>query len=188
MTLSDTVYFAYGSNLDGEQMLRRCPSARPRTVARLADHRLDFTCFSRRWSGGAADIVPDPGKTVWGLLYDLDSSDLALLDRYEGNYARTWLSVKVDSGDIERVVTYQVIHKRSFRPTSEYLNKMLRWGTTLVAAASLPRRIAPHSDARSVAHRPPGSRAQRRAAPPQVSPAPNPTARIVSPGRKRPAR
>ena len=47
--MSRVLYFAYGSNLDPEQMASRCPSARVAFLARLADHRLDFTYFSTRW-------------------------------------------------------------------------------------------------------------------------------------------
>jgi hypothetical protein len=47
----------------------RCPEARALFRARLADHRLDFTHYSKRWQGGAADIVAAAREFVYGLVY-----------------------------------------------------------------------------------------------------------------------
>ena len=121
-------YFAYGSNLDGEQMAQRCPSSRVLCRARLPDHRLDFSYFSSRWLGGAADVIPHFGGSVWGVVYELDSADLVELDRYEGGYQRVMLSVEDDRERPRPVLSYSVTMKRSFQPTSHYLGKMLRWG------------------------------------------------------------
>src|SRR5436309_7522291 len=46
------LYFAYGSNLDPEQMSARCPSHRVIGLAELKEHRLVFPLFSPRWGGG----------------------------------------------------------------------------------------------------------------------------------------
>jgi gamma-glutamylcyclotransferase len=126
--MGSVLYFAYGSNLDVDQMLMRCPTARPLVRARLRDHRLEFTHLSRRWGGGAADILPHPGESVWGALYVLDPADLAKLDRFEGGYER--LEVRVEDGDggVRSAVTYTVRSKASFAPTAEYVSKLLRWG------------------------------------------------------------
>jgi gamma-glutamylcyclotransferase len=77
-------YFAYGSNMDGRQMEQRCPVARFLCVARLADHRLAFTRYSRERGCGVADIIPKAGECVWGVVYELSESDLSRLDCYEG--------------------------------------------------------------------------------------------------------
>lgn len=126
--MSQLLYFAYGSNLDPEQMTSRCPSARGLGRARLRDHRLDFTYFSMRWSGGSADVVPHSGDNVWGALYELEPADLARLDRFEGGYQRVFLSVLDEAGCSRNVVSYDVRVKRSFRPTASYVQKMLFWG------------------------------------------------------------
>jgi gamma-glutamylcyclotransferase len=122
------LYFAYGSNLDVEQMRERCPTARPLKRVRLPDHRLGFTHLSRRWGGGAADILPHPGESVWGAIYLLGPSDLERLDRFEGGYER--LEVEVEDGEATPQVatSYTVREKGSFQPTEEYLEKLLRWG------------------------------------------------------------
>ncbi len=111
-------------------MARRCPSARPLFRAQLRDHRLDFTYFSSHWAGGAADVVPCFGESVWGGIYELSQDDLPLLDRFEGGYERVLLSVVDDTGTQHPVLSYRVLAKRSFRPTDVYLRKILHWGET----------------------------------------------------------
>ena len=121
------LYFAYGSNLDAEQMKARCPTARPARIARLADHRLDFTHFSKRWSGGAADVLPAPGRAVWGLVYEMGAEDFARLDPFESGYRRVGLFIDGDGGTVT-ATSYTVVEKGAFAPHPVYLEKMLRWG------------------------------------------------------------
>jgi len=121
------LYFAYGSNLDAEQMKARCPTARPRGVARLANHRLDFTHYSKRWSGGAADVLPAPGRTVWGLVYEMGSEDFARLDPFESGYQRVELALD-GAGTRVDATSYTVVDKGEFAPHPIYLEKVLRWG------------------------------------------------------------
>jgi len=64
--MSLTLYFAYGSNLHVGQFKRRCPGAVVVGRARLPDHQLAFTRYSRNERGGVADIVPQSGASVWG--------------------------------------------------------------------------------------------------------------------------
>ncbi|HPM77937.1 MAG TPA: gamma-glutamylcyclotransferase [bacterium] len=78
------LYFAYGSNMNWEQMRQRCASARQVCVALLPDHCLAFTRYSSRRGCGVADAVPAAGEAVWGVVYELDEMDLAALDRHEG--------------------------------------------------------------------------------------------------------
>jgi gamma-glutamylcyclotransferase len=122
------LYFAFGSNLDAEQMAERCPGSRAAFRARLADHRIDFTYPSRRWGGGAADIVPAPGESVWGMVWELTEGQLEILDRFEQGYERVELLVLDAAGRPHRVASYRVRDKGTHRPTRHYLDKMLRWG------------------------------------------------------------
>src|SRR3990172_11142414 len=84
LPMSRLLYFAYGSNLDLRRFRRRCPAAAVVGRARLPDHQLSFTRYSRTSKGGVADIVPEPGAEVWGALYEVDEPCLAALDEYEG--------------------------------------------------------------------------------------------------------
>jgi gamma-glutamylcyclotransferase (GGCT)/AIG2-like uncharacterized protein YtfP len=84
VALAQTVYLAYGSNLSVCQMRARCPGARPIARAVLEGYALAFAGYSRRWGGPVATVVPARGARVHGLLYELPSSDLHTLDRFEG--------------------------------------------------------------------------------------------------------
>ena len=124
--MSSVLYFAYGSNLDAEQLAQRCPSSRGLYRARLPDHRLDFSYFSRRWLGGAADVLPHSGQEVWGAVYELAEADLMRLDRYEAGYDRVLLRVETDAGALLHAVSYTVTAKHFFPPTPVYVERILR--------------------------------------------------------------
>lgn len=121
------LYFAYGSNLDIEQMRQRCPSSRVVGIGRLPAHRLAFSRYSDSRGCGVADIVPDEGQEVWGLLYEISDEDLkGSLDRYEGFphcYTRLLLQVETLSvGDPDAWV-YSVVEKDDHvEPDSYYLD------------------------------------------------------------------
>ncbi len=78
------LYFAYGSNLNWEQIKSRCPSVRFIGPAVLPDHRLAFTRKSQFRGCGVADAVPHPGSIVWGVVYEIAAEEVAHLDAAEG--------------------------------------------------------------------------------------------------------
>jgi hypothetical protein len=78
------LYFAFGSNLDPDQMLARCPAHKIVGMAVLRDHKLIFPIFSTGWGGGVASLQGSHGNDVWGMLYELGDEDLRTLDGYEG--------------------------------------------------------------------------------------------------------
>ena len=69
-------YFAYGSNLNIEHMQFRCADAVPAGTFTLQDYQLVFRYY--------ADIIPVPGQSVTGGLWDISERDEKSLDRYEG--------------------------------------------------------------------------------------------------------
>lgn len=77
-------YFAYGSNMDWDQMKERCPSARFVGSAVLRDYRLAFTRRSMNRGCGVSDAVPDEGKAVWGVVFEIHDADTGRLDVAEG--------------------------------------------------------------------------------------------------------
>src|SRR4029077_20427371 len=94
-------YFAYGSNINIEQMARRCAGARLVGRASLSGYTLTFGAFSKGWNAGVADVVPLAGSTVWGLLFSVTGDEIAELDRYEGHphqYTRTSVTVLSPAG------------------------------------------------------------------------------------------
>jgi len=81
-------YFAYGSNMNWPQMKQRCPSARFICVARLPDYQFAIARHSQLRKCGTANIFPEAGSEVWGIVYELNDQDLNILDRFEDGYRR----------------------------------------------------------------------------------------------------
>lgn len=127
-------YFAYGSNLDPEQMARRCPSARVVGCATLADHRLAFPRPADDWDdAGVAGIDPTPGETVEGVVYELSDDDLAVLDEYEaignGDYRRERVRVTLQpTGVVIELWSYYAnpAPDGPFPPSRRYLDALIR--------------------------------------------------------------
>ena len=96
------IYFAYGSNLNLEQMLARCPDSKPITKAILHDCKLVY----RR---GVATIEKSKGDKVYGALYHITDKGLEALDRYEGYptlYYRYVVTVEVPYTRKQDVIAY----------------------------------------------------------------------------------
>jgi hypothetical protein len=134
------LYFAYGSNLDPEQMRKRCPGHRVVGLAELRDHRLSFPLTSHDWGGGVAGLAVAHGDSVWGVVHELTGEDLASLDRYEhfvgpgdqhNLYDRETVSVQLvraDDGSFPRrlqVWTYLARSANPSPPSRRYLDAIL---------------------------------------------------------------
>lgn len=121
-------YFAYGSNMGLTALSARCPSARQLGVARVEGFRLGFTRRSERRGGGVADLVPAPGRVVWGVLFDV-GDELELLDGYEGvptAYQRELWKVTTPEGAIVEAWVYVVLQKAAETlPSREYWELLL---------------------------------------------------------------
>jgi len=133
------LYFAYGSNLDWDQMRMRCPSARFVGIAELRDHRLAFTRRSALRGCGVSDVVPEKGQSVWGVVYEIHEKDVGSLDRHEGYqperpggkncYVRVEKHVyPPDSQTPWCVFTYKVANREDHPPlpSAEYRNLIIR--------------------------------------------------------------
>jgi gamma-glutamylcyclotransferase (GGCT)/AIG2-like uncharacterized protein YtfP len=70
--------------MNWQQMRARCPSARFVGVALLAEHKLAFTRKSMNRGCGVADAVPERGRKLWGVVYEIDDIDIDKLDSLEG--------------------------------------------------------------------------------------------------------
>lgn len=134
------LYFAYGSNMDWERFLDRCPSSQFLFTASLPKHELAFTRFSRTNRCGTADILPSDTRTVWGVVYHIEAQDRPGLDKHEGVSVGAYRADDVtvlatgDAGRPLRAFTYTVCQKQSPRPKpsrsylSLLLNGAIRWG------------------------------------------------------------
>lgn len=81
MEKRETLYLAYGSNMNQTQMAFRCPTAEVVGTGELKDYELLFK-GSRK--GAVATVEPREGSTVPVLLWKIRKADEAALDRYEG--------------------------------------------------------------------------------------------------------
>jgi hypothetical protein len=147
------LYFAYGSNMSWEQMRTRCASARFVCPAELRDHRLAFRRYSPKRKCGVADAVPEPGASVWGVVYDLAPPELALLDRHEGylpgrernGYTRELRAVQPCGGGhpIDAFVYFATPDEDVPPPSSEYLRLLVdgarHWGLPAAYVAEIER-------------------------------------------------
>jgi gamma-glutamylcyclotransferase len=101
-------YFAYGSNLLPERLLRRIPAARLLTTASLPGHQL---CFHKRGGdeSGKCDAMftGRPSDCVLGAIYDISIADREVLDRVEGPGYRTVETAVQTPGGIVQAYLYQ---------------------------------------------------------------------------------
>lgn len=116
------LYFAYGSNLNKEQMKYRCPKARQVTSATLDGYRLVFR--------GVADVIKSPGYEVQGGLWKITKSCLKALDRYEGYpslYRRKFVPVFVNElpGEYCMAIVYYMVTGTLHQPSNYYLSSIL---------------------------------------------------------------
>jgi gamma-glutamylcyclotransferase len=129
-TQNERYYFAYGSNMNEEQM--RSLGVRPLSiaVAKLPEHRISFHGYSRTWDGAEETVVAAPGRDVWGVIYKLRRSDGNTLDsdkdvRLDGTGAHFLFPTTVlDTGGKKHLV---LLYKKDIlgapeKPSREYLD------------------------------------------------------------------
>ncbi|HZX87455.1 MAG TPA: gamma-glutamylcyclotransferase family protein [Reyranella sp.] len=129
------LYFAYGSNMSAGVLAQRLPrhDGAPfrRRRAVLADHKLMFHKVSSTDPAvGYADVVPQPGQQVEGILVELGRVELQRLDEIElvpHHYARR----EVEVLDCDGVVAAHVYTAQpgwirpAIRPLRAYLDNLL---------------------------------------------------------------
>lgn len=121
-------YFAYGSNMNWQQMQRRCPSSRFVCIARLPDFQFGITRHSRLRDCGTANVFPAHGQEVWGIVYEVNDADLAILDTFEDGYRRETISLlPAEKGQppLDAVVYVAEIEQNVPRPNAEYRRLMV---------------------------------------------------------------
>jgi hypothetical protein len=116
------LYWAYGSNLNHEQMSKRCPAATPVKALYLGG-QLVFRYV--------ADVVgsDDPRALVAGGLWWVTPECEAVLDGYEGvnagSYAKKYFDLKHD-GKVRKVLYYQMCHGGISEPPRQYLDGIVQ--------------------------------------------------------------
>lgn len=105
--MEEGLYFAYGSNMNLDQMGYRCPDAEVVGSVQLEDYRLAFCGRTSR--SGVATILPEKGSYVNGVLWRITPVCEKNLDRYEGYphlYGKEIVTVKDAGGSIQSVTVY----------------------------------------------------------------------------------
>lgn len=123
-------YFAYGSNMLESRLRERCPTAVFESIARLANHELEFPRLSTKLGCGVAAVRPSLDSEVIGVLYSLSDEELPALDRAEGvaagAYHREMLDVSLADGESVRAHVYLCPETGvSHRPSRAYLNFLI---------------------------------------------------------------
>jgi gamma-glutamylcyclotransferase (GGCT)/AIG2-like uncharacterized protein YtfP len=144
------VYFAYGSNLDPEQMGARCPGHKVLCRAILHDHALVVRGHSRSWGGAVATVEHAPGSMVHGVVFELTPGHYEALDHYEGYlgpqhpdnfYDRVRRTVQLELNEPLEVETYVMRPRPSGLPSRRYrwaiLDGMRRHSLAAVAMQAI---------------------------------------------------
>lgn len=128
-------YFAYGSNISEYRMrAERNVNFISRKFAILENYKLVFNKVSKKNSQlGFANVVESEGDDVEGALYELNDSDIGIIDRFEGansnpsHYFRKNVNVICD-GKIVNAIVYvanPIMIRENINPDKNYLNYIL---------------------------------------------------------------
>lgn len=112
----EKIYIAYGSNMNIEQMKRRCPKAIPIGKAILENYKLEFR--------GVANIIKCKGKKVPIALWYITDECEKSLDRYEGYprlYRKEFIPITIN-GNKENAMVYVMNLGNIAAPNINYLN------------------------------------------------------------------
>ena len=119
-------YFAYGSNMDVQQMAMRCPDATVLGVAKLGAHKFLINTH------GVATVVPAKNRVVHGVLWEISERDEASLDRYEGVkagfYRKARVRVQEVNGKGQEALIYFASDAQLGLPRPGYLERVVAAG------------------------------------------------------------
>ena len=105
--MAEKLYFAYGSNINLEQMEYRCPAAKAVGPVILENYELLFRGNAK--GSGVATIASKEGSQVHGLLWRITPACEQSLDFYEGYprlYEKEQVTVRDDRGRQLTVMAY----------------------------------------------------------------------------------
>ena len=90
------LYAAYGSNLDPQQMLHRCPHSPLRQTGWLTGWRITFG--GDGWDGALPTLVEESGEQVFVALYDVTEGDEKALDEWESEPSGLYRKIRMRVG------------------------------------------------------------------------------------------
>ena len=122
-----TLYAAYGSNMDPEQMVLRAPHSPQRGTGWMVGWRLTFGGEDLGWEGALATVVEESGSQVFVSLYDLTETDEAALDEWEGSDLGLYTKIRIRVATLEGDVTAWIYVLDAYEgglPSARYLGIM----------------------------------------------------------------
>ena len=125
--MEETRYFAYGSNINLEQMEHRCPDAQLVGPVTLQNYELQFR------GHGFATVAPKESGVVHGLMWKLPPTSEQTLDRYEGypcHYIKETVTVQTVDGSKIPVMAYVMAEPMCRQPAlpSPYYYRAIQQG------------------------------------------------------------
>ena len=114
------LYIAYGSNLNKEQMARRCPTARYVGTGMVEGYELKF---KGRPEGAYATIDPKKGGTVPVAIWEIQPYDEFRLHQYEGypnHYFTKNIPVKIGNHEVTGMVYIMNLRAQANLPSDKY--------------------------------------------------------------------
>jgi gamma-glutamylcyclotransferase (GGCT)/AIG2-like uncharacterized protein YtfP len=109
-----SLYFAYGANINADDMAWRCPQAQPIGAFELHNWQLELYCH--------ATIEPKQGSSVHGVLWELTPECEQALDVFEGYPSyytkRTW-----NQGG-QWFFFYEMTDPKSGTPSTGYIQRI----------------------------------------------------------------
>lgn len=112
-------YIAYGSNMNTEDMKKRCKTAKVIGTTKLSNYRLMFNRY--------ATIVKDPASSVPVVIWEISEEDEANLDKYESFpklYHKEYITLYIDNAKSEAMV-YIMNDFVSIAPSKQYFKTIL---------------------------------------------------------------
>lgn len=130
-------YFAYDQHMDPIHLRRMQIPFRFCISAFLLNYRLAFNVLEdelfRFEKRGLANIIPEVGNRVEGVLYEIQEDDFVKLDDDAGvvnlKYYRKLVLARGQTGDVYSAMTYAAwpdVTARGLLPSGDYLKKILR--------------------------------------------------------------
>ena len=114
------LYIAYGSNLNKEQMARRCPTARYVGTGMVEGYELKF---KGRPEGAYATIDPKKGGRVPVAIWEIQPYDEFRLHQYEGypnHYFTRNIPVKIGNHEVTGMVYIMNLRAQANLPSKHY--------------------------------------------------------------------
>ena len=128
-----SLYFAYGSNLNIMQIMKRCPSVQFHSLATLKNYKLIFD--------RVASIEKSENSLVIGVIYSLTEKDIDSLDKYEGVSSNTYHKIHFNLNGFQVFTYIKTDTSANQLPSLDYVNKIKNgrhfWGYSIKDLTSL---------------------------------------------------